>query len=322
MREPIVTVIITSFNHGAYIGEAIASVQAQDYRAIQLVVVDDGSTDNTRALVTAIPGVEYHYQNNQGLAAARNAGIAFAKGDYLVFLDADDWLLPDAVSVNLGFLRQHPELAFVAGAHEFYFSEEKRYQPVQHQVEGDYYCRLLEGNFIGMHAAVMYHRWVFKEFRFDSRFSTCEDFDLYLRVVRKYPMLYHTRILAVYRIHSTNMSGNAIAMLTGALQAYARQKPVLRTAEERASMARGKRFFTDYYMEQLEKQLYIQLFHAHQPVKLSDLLFLQQRHPRIFHRFLDNSLQFLQEHPQSLEVKGWRRFLPLSMVWKLLLRSS
>lgn len=319
---PVVTVIITSFNHGRYIRDAIQSVLEQDYPAIQLVVVDDGSTDNTRELVEKYPGVEYYYQSNQGLAAARNTGITLAKGDYLVFLDADDWLLPDAVSVNMAILEKHPQLAFVAGAHQFFFSKEQQYQPVQKQIEGDYYCRLLEGNFIGMHAAVMYRRWVFDEFRFDSRLVTCEDFDLYLRVVRKYPMLYHQQILAVYRIHQANMSGNARAMLQGAFQAYKRQKPALRTAEERASLSKGKAFFTQYYMEQLERQLYISLFHDQGSVLLSDLLFLKHTDRGIYRRFLGNSLPLFQEDPGRLIIDGWRRFLPRKMFLKQVLHPA
>src|SRR5690349_12444252 len=88
----LVSVIIPCYNHGKYLSRAIESVLSQTYRNVEIVVVDDGSADNTKEVTDTFPHVLYVHQNNQGLSAARNTGINNSKGKYLLFLDADDWL--------------------------------------------------------------------------------------------------------------------------------------------------------------------------------------------------------------------------------------
>ena len=89
----LVSVVIPCYNQAHFLGEAIESVLAQTYPHLEIVVVDDGSTDNTGEVAARYPGVRYVRQENQGLAAARNTGLRHSSGDYLVFLDADDRLL-------------------------------------------------------------------------------------------------------------------------------------------------------------------------------------------------------------------------------------
>src|SRR5216110_321324 len=101
---PLVSVVITGYNHGRFIGRAIQSVLTQTYYNIQVVVIDDGSTDDTRNVAQAFAGVVYHHQSNAGLSAARNKGVKISRGEYLVFLDADDWLYPYAIATNLNLL--------------------------------------------------------------------------------------------------------------------------------------------------------------------------------------------------------------------------
>ena len=91
---PLVSVIITSYNQARFLSDAIESVLTQTYSQFEMVVVDDGSTDNASEVVARYPGVRYMRQDNQGLSAARNTGLRESNGAYLVFLDADDRLLP------------------------------------------------------------------------------------------------------------------------------------------------------------------------------------------------------------------------------------
>ena len=84
-EDQFVSVIITSYNHARYLPESIESVLAQTYRHFEILVVDDGSTDNTQDVVSKYPEVRYIYKHNQGLSAARNTGIDHSKGSYLVF---------------------------------------------------------------------------------------------------------------------------------------------------------------------------------------------------------------------------------------------
>src|SRR5688572_18556089 len=102
--QSIVSVIITCYNHGRFLADAIRSVLKQAYRNLEILVVDDGSTDNTPEVVLSFPDVNYVYQANAGLSAARNKGIDKSRGSFLFFLDADDWLYPDAVRANLQYL--------------------------------------------------------------------------------------------------------------------------------------------------------------------------------------------------------------------------
>src|ERR687890_1245755 len=97
----LVSVVIPCYNQAHFLGEAIESVLAQSYKDFEIIVVDDGSPDNTSEVAARYPGVRCVRQENQGLAGARNTGIRESKGEYLVFLDADDRLLAEALEVGV-----------------------------------------------------------------------------------------------------------------------------------------------------------------------------------------------------------------------------
>jgi glycosyltransferase involved in cell wall biosynthesis len=109
----LASVVIAAYNEERYLGEAITSVLAQTYRPLELIVVDDGSTDRTAEIAAAHPDVRLLRQPNRGLGAARNAGAAIAAGEYLSFHDADDLMTPDKLSTQIGFLEGHPECGCV-----------------------------------------------------------------------------------------------------------------------------------------------------------------------------------------------------------------
>src|ERR687898_2206392 len=115
----LVTVVIPCYNQAHFLGEAIESVLSQSYPNFEIIVVDDGSTDNTSEVASRYEGVRLVRQENRGLAGARNTGIKHSEGEYLVFLDADDRLLPEALAVGLGCFEAHPECALVAGHARF-----------------------------------------------------------------------------------------------------------------------------------------------------------------------------------------------------------
>ena len=241
----LVSVIIPCFNHGRYLCEAVESVLSQGYPNIEIIVVDDGSTDETRQIAEKYHGVKYVYQINQGLSSARNTGIKNSGGDFLVFLDADDWLLPEAITTNLSHLKQNGALAFVSGAHKKVF-ENGRTQNFIHEVEFDHYYDLLHGNYIGVPASVMFRRWVFDDFLYDDAMNPCEDYDIYLRIARKFPVRHHTKMIAAYRIHSPSMSSDHLVMLTTALKVLDKQKKFLRTKREVQAFKAGKRNWKEY----------------------------------------------------------------------------
>ncbi|HEY40918.1 MAG TPA: glycosyltransferase [Dehalococcoidia bacterium] len=120
---PKVSVIIPTYNQAQFLGEAVRSALAQTYRDFEIIVIDDGSTDNTAEVVRSfLPAVIYFRQENQGLSAARNKGTELASGEYLIFLDSDDILLEDALEKCVSFLDQHPEAGCCFG--QFYTIDE------------------------------------------------------------------------------------------------------------------------------------------------------------------------------------------------------
>ena len=250
-NDPLISVVITCYNHGKYLHQSVGSILQQEYNNYEIILVDDGSSDDTRAIAASFPSVKYVYQENAGLSAARNTGIDHCKGKYVIFLDADDWLLPYAMKINSNWLEQNHGSAFVSGAYQYYYENEKRFQEIKRDVINNHFCRLLEGNYIGMHATVLYQRWVFDAFRFDSSLKACEDYDLYLKIARKYPVLHHTELIAVYRIHQSNMSGNVLLMVNYALQVLEIQKRNLLNDDEKICFKKGIQNWKAYYQEKI-----------------------------------------------------------------------
>lgn len=257
MRLPKrLSVVITTYNHAQYLPQAIASVLQQRYASLELIIVDDGSTDNTREVVAPYLQANYVYQKNAGLSAARNTGIDHATGEYLVFLDADDWFLPGAFDASVAALEAHPQAAFVYGRHVKRNERSEEINSLEKQdIAQDHYRHLLVHNFIAMHAAVFYRRWVFDRFRFDPSLPACEDYDLYLKITREHPVAFHPYCVAVYRKHSENMSGNIPLMISTGLTVMKRQVPLLRNEEEKTWAEKGLRFWKAYYGNELYKQL-------------------------------------------------------------------
>ncbi|TGE06317.1 glycosyltransferase [Hymenobacter fodinae] len=248
MVRPVVSIIITCYNYGHFLADAIESALNQTYKYKEIVVVDDGSTDNTREVVATYPEVVYIYQHNQGLSAARNTGITRSRGRYLVFLDADDWLLSDALNIGVAFLRNHPQAAFVAGSHKRVYMdgspEEVKKMPI---APNPYYWLLSLGNFIGMISTVMFTRWALSAFSFDTSLRNCEDYDLYLNLTRHYPILQHQLLVAAYRIHQASMSADTEKMLNGVQVVLDRQRQHIISPLEIEGYSRGMECWTTYY---------------------------------------------------------------------------
>jgi glycosyltransferase involved in cell wall biosynthesis len=113
MEGPLVSVIVPVYNGDRFLAAALESILSQDYHPFEVIVVDDGSTDGTAGIARSFGGVRYIHQSNHGLAAARNAGMAAALGEFIAFLDADDVMLPKKLSVEVGYLLDHPEVGCV-----------------------------------------------------------------------------------------------------------------------------------------------------------------------------------------------------------------
>jgi glycosyltransferase involved in cell wall biosynthesis len=224
--RPDVTVVIPCFNQAHFLTEAIDSALNQDGVTLEVIVVDDGSPDGTYDVAAKYPSVVYVRQSNKGLAGARNTGLALSRGQYVVFLDADDRLLPNAVLTNLRHSLAHTECAFVAGHYEYLSADARGTTAVRHHgITTNYYLELLKDNFIGMIATVMFRRDILLCLRgFDPTARVCEDYDLYLRAACKWPVFCHNELVAAYRRHEACVSTRAALMLSGSLEILKRHR--------------------------------------------------------------------------------------------------
>src|SRR3546814_176504 len=211
--DTLVTVVITCYNYGHYLRQAIESVTGQGHQNYQLIVVDDGSTDDTAAICTTYPEVVYVSTKRVGVAMARNSGVVYSKGSYILFLDADDWLYPNALEIQLRHFKEFPEMAFVAGGFDRVDNDGALLadQPDLKQNRDAFYTELLMGNFIGMQSNVMYRRELFFDFYFDSTMNGCDDYDLNLRVCRYLPALSHKQTIVAYGMNDESLS-SAVTM--------------------------------------------------------------------------------------------------------------
>ena len=258
MNSLPVSVVIPCFNQGRFLADALDSVFAQSERPSEIVVVDDGSTDDTSAVAARYPGVTLVRQPNRGLAAARNAGVTATMGEFLVFLDADDRLRPDALVIGRRELEADPSCAFVYG-HCERIDERGRPLPTGPplQVTGDHYEALLYRNYIWTPAVVMFRRSSCgAALRFNSAVDAAADLELYLRLTRRLRVCAHTQVVADYRLHRWSMSRNTPAMLAATMRVLRAQRPyIAQHPEYAAAYRRGLRAWQTYYGEQLVDDL-------------------------------------------------------------------
>lgn len=203
-----VSVIIPCYNGGRFLREALESALRQTRPPAQVIVVDDGSSDDSVAVAQSVPGVRLIRQQNRGASLARNRGIEEATGEFLIFTDQDDRLLPDAIEIGLDALREHPTSGFTYGFHRpIHFDGRAAPEPPRRLVTDASYLRTLEGDTLVPPGCAMFRRSVVEAvggFR-DGTFPT-EDYDFYLRVSREAPIHCHNRVVIEYRQHDANAS--------------------------------------------------------------------------------------------------------------------
>lgn len=220
MSTKVVSVIIPCYNGAQFLAEAIESTLAQTCLPLEVIVVDDGSTDNTREVAARYPNVRYLRQENQGASIARNAGLSKSQGDYLIFLDHDDRLLPKAIEVGVNNLKAHPDCGFVFGFSRSIQADGSLLTEAQEErIEAANYQLILSGRSLSPPATVMFRRSVFEEIgEFDTTFDPAEDYEFYLRVARAFPIYCHNQVIAEYRRHENNLSGDISRILEATLK--------------------------------------------------------------------------------------------------------
>lgn len=188
--NPLVSVIIPTHNRGWIVKEAIDSVLAQDFTDFELIVVDDGSTDDTPDILNLYKEkIISVRQENKGVSGARNKGIALATGRWIAFLDSDDLWMPKKLSAQIDFFQSRPD-ALICQTEEIWIRNGIRVNPKKrHQkYSGMIFERSLERCLVSP-SAVMIDRNLFETVGlFDESLPTCEDYDLWLRISSRHPV--------------------------------------------------------------------------------------------------------------------------------------
>ncbi|WP_218092952.1 glycosyltransferase [Paenibacillus solanacearum] len=223
-QSPMFSVIIPTYNRDQYIGRAIESVLKQTYKDFEVIVVDDGSTDNTAKVVQSYDArVRYVYQKNSGPSEARNTGIRFAKGTYIAFLDSDDAFLPNKLLRNKQFLDKHPSCRFL---YSWYYDRKgDRKRKIVRKVRtpsklNKFRYYLYKRKFTIRTSTAVIHRSCFdKVGLFNPNYRYSQDWDMWLRLARYYRGYCQKLPLAVYRRHKRKF-----------LPSYRRHLKIRRTA--------------------------------------------------------------------------------------------
>lgn len=228
-QAPLVSVIIPCYNGRQFVAQAIESAFEQGYSNVEVLVVDDGSTDGSTQIALRYP-VRLLEQEHQGVSAARNLGIRASLGEYLVFLDSDDRLRPGAMSAGLATLKDRPGCLMAVGAHNLITQSGDRVavRPKPMHLR-DGYELLLRSNFIECTSSVMFRRSCFNRTPgFMSNLTGAEDYELYLRVARTSPICCHNQVVSDYRQHPSSASRKSLMMLSHTLSVFSDQWPFAR----------------------------------------------------------------------------------------------
>ncbi len=197
------TVIVPTFNRAHMIVETINSVLAQDYPFFELIIVDDGSTDNTEEIVKALRDdrIVYHKKKHEERAVARNTGFQMAKGDFVTLLDSDDYLYPNHLSSAESFITQHPDAEIIRFKYDII--DKKKNSLTTANIPDSINEAMIQGNYLGC-SGILLSRNIIINHRFnnDLSLSGSEDYELWLRLSARYPIYTSEIITSTLNAHA------------------------------------------------------------------------------------------------------------------------
>lgn len=293
--DQLVSVVIPAYNAERWIDQTLVSVRGQTHRALDIVVVDDGSTDATadvaRRHAAADPRIRVVSQGNAGVAAARNHGTRVARSDWIAFVDADDLWAPTKIARQLRSLAEMPDAAL--SYCWFAFIDEAGAIldiPYQGKVEGDVLTRLFEGNFIGNGSSMLVRRDALERAGgFDSRLRAadaqgCEDYLLFCRIAEHAPFACVDAPLLGYRQLAGNMSSDQLRMVRSWRMVMAEM--MQRHPQHHALLRRGLR----HYVVWLARRAVFARAFRRLPPLLADI---RRNDPALLGAMLTRDLPFL-----------------------------
>lgn len=251
MSETSISVVVPCRNGARFLSEALASILRQEVAVSEIIVVDDGSTDASAEIAVSYPEVRVLRLDRVGVSEARNHGLHEAQGEFVLFHDADDRLLPCATAIGLEAFATHTSSGFVYGfsRHINEFGELKD-TAVHRYVDHASYLTLLRGAIPVPPSTILFRRSVVVSVGgFAKDQALAEDYELCLRVAREYPIHCHGQVVAEYRWHGCNASGrSASRSLRAVLQTLDRQC-IAATPEVVQAIREGRHHFSEMFGE-------------------------------------------------------------------------
>ena len=219
---PRFSIIIPTYNYGRYVNRAVESALGQPGDDVETLVVDDGSTDETPQVLLPYRGcVSYHRHDNCGAAATRNRGASLANGDWLLFLDADDRLLPDALAHFRTAVAGNPAARMIFGHHVSVAADGSRHESPVQPVLGEPIANFrdfINRRFGIAHGTVIFHRDVFRRLKYPRGITNGEDIVLFAQTLALFPCATFPRATAEIHAHDGRMRNNVDAFLNTGLQ--------------------------------------------------------------------------------------------------------
>ncbi len=285
IKSPLVTVVIPSFNHQAYVAQSIQSVLDQTYKKIELIVIDDGSTDYSAKVIQKLVrenDFKFIARKNRGLAKTLNEGIKLAKGKYICFLASDDYFLPRRIEHAVTRL-EHPNNDAIATYTDGFIIDDKNKKVSKFSdiyprpIVGDTYSNLIVGNWIPA-IGITYKTNILKEFMFDVRFKI-EDYTLYLKIFKrnKFKIDFYKSFDFCYRQHGANISNISKVMIYESKLIKKNFPDVKRHAEFIESLKK-RNFFKIFYMNRYDLYLIALKFFRVVLVKIHTMRLIILRH--------------------------------------------
>ncbi len=232
MTENTVSVIIPTHNRPEQLRRAVRSVLNQTYTAVEIIVADDASTKDVEAVVKELGDERISYvrqETNKGAPAARNMGFRQSRGEYVLFLDDDDELLPEQIERLVQFSLEQKDKPGMVGCGFYYKVEgaEKKYHPTIPPHDDNMYRLLLRSNIFIMHSLLIRRECIEQAGYFDEALVACQDWDLWIRIAREYTIAVLPEILARHTVHGEQMTSNLERKITAREQILDKYKETL-----------------------------------------------------------------------------------------------
>ncbi len=210
-KVPSVSVVIPTYNRLSLLTQTVESVRSQTFQDFEIIVVDDGSTDDTWNWLSRQPDIRAFTHTNQGIAASRNVGIAEARAPWVALLDHDDLWLSDKLKLQMGFIAENPHIAMVAARHVRMGRRIRNPRRVQWK-SGDLFAAVYAESFIHTSSVIIRKDVLQSIGGFDPRYRFADEFDVWLKIARDYPIAYLDKPLVLIRFYEANTSHDRLGL--------------------------------------------------------------------------------------------------------------